>query len=455
MVRCEKRSASTRPWAFGLLAVVLLASGGEAAAQESPPPQAPQVPALLKLSDAIDLALRGSNRLGIENATLEAARKDKTAAWFALGPDLTTSASYGERTLRNFGAPEPAAVDESKTYDYGASASIRLFDGLANYSRVKAAGHDIRQQEHTTEYARQQVVETVIEAYCNLLRAKLLLNVAKEGEAVAREQLQRTQSLYELGSAARSDVLKQQVQHDNTRLNLVKANQFERQSTIDLEWAMNLETSTPFEIDTTVTRIQFVSKEFETERDYALVHRENLLSFRAGEQAANSRVWEARGLLWPTLDFRYTMSYSENDSRLDFTSSKSDFRNWVFFANWDIWDRYNKYSAISRAKSNRRISEYQRRQAELDAIREVQSLVNTMDEARERLSVSRQNVASAREDLRLATEKFRVGAGTILDTVQAQSDLTLAQANEVQAIVDYLIARAKLARATGRPLREV
>jgi outer membrane protein len=78
-----------------------------------------------------------------------------------------------------------------------------------------------------------------------------------------------------------------------------------------------------------------------------------------------------------------------------------------------------------------------------------------MDEARERLSVSREGVVSAREDLRLAQEKFRVGAGTILDTVIAESDLTRARANEVEAIVDYLIARARLARATGRPLSEV
>jgi len=55
----------------------------------------------------------------------------------------------------------------------------------------------------------------------------------------------------------------------------------------------------------------------------------------------------------------------------------------------------------------------------------------------------------------LAQEKFRVGAGTILDVTTAQQDLTTTQAAEVQAVVDYLIARAKLSRATGRPFAEM
>jgi outer membrane protein len=163
----------------------------------------------------------------------------------------------------------------------------------------------------------------------------------------------------------------------------------------------------------------------------------------------------ARGPLFPSLDFQYSFARTRTTSQFRFGAADNTNRSWAFFASWNIWDRYRTYASIGQAKASSRIAEYERRQAELDAIREIRQLVDTMDEAKERLGVSRQTVESAREDLRLAQERFRVGAGTILDTVVAQSDLTRARANEVQAIVDYLIARAKLARATGRPLREV
>ena len=456
MIRCELSRARRLALALGCLVPSWVAV---VHAQEA---SAPQVPQMLRLVDAIEIALKGSNQLGIQNAQLETARKDRLNAWFNLGPDLSISAVTAANTRKDYDVPVDSTgttvidvTEESSFKQVEGSASIRLFDGLANYARVAASGHDVKSQSHTVEYTRQQVTETVIETYFNLLRAKLLLGVAQESEKVAADQLERTRALYELGSAARSDVLKQQVQHDNTRLELVKAEQLHKQAYVNLEWAMNLESRATFDIDTTVSRIEFKTTDYEREREYAALHRQNLLSFREAELAADRRVWVARGPLFPSLDFQYSFSLTRNESQFRFGSSDQSNRAWSLFASWNIWDRYQTYASVGRAKASSRIAEYERRQAELDAIREIRQLVDTMDEAKERLGVSRQTVASASEDLRLAQERFRVGAGTILDTVVAQSDLTRARANEVQAIVDYLIARARLARATGRPLAEV
>ena len=176
------------------------------------------------------------------------------------------------------------------------------------------------------------------------------------------------------------------------------------------------------------------------------------MALRAGETAASRRVWAARGSLWPSLDFQYSVSQTKSSSQFRFGSSKNRNRSWSFSTSWNIWDRYLNYAGIGQARANARIAGYNRRQAELDAVREIRTFVNAIEEAGERLAVSRENVARSQEDLRLAQEKFRVGAGTILDTITAESDLTATKANEVQAIVDYLIGRANLARATGRSI---
>jgi outer membrane protein TolC len=464
------------------LAVVLGLPAGAGAADAPPAAPPRQVPSPLKLSEAIAIALQSSNQVGMQQAHLEALRTQRLNAWFNLGPSLAVDGTWAGtsrtdydvvsevptafghlRTLEGDTLATPVAAQEvtadrtekSRFDSYGVSSSVRLFDGLANYNRIAASHHDVHSQEHSVEYTRQQVQEMVIDTYFNLLRAKLLLRVAQESEHVAREQLDRTRALYELGSAARADVLKSQVQLDNTRLTLVKAQQLVRQSQVDLEWAMNLENPTPFEIDTTLLNTPMKTTTFESERDYALIHRENLLSVREGEQAAGRRVWAARGSLLPTLDFRYSLGFDKTTSAYRFGAAKNSSHQWALAANWNLWDRYLNYAQIDQARATRRIAGLERRQAELDAIREVRRLVNSMDEARERLDVSQQTVASAQEDLRLAQERFRVGAGTILDTITAESNLTSARANEVQARVDYLISRASLARATGRPLSEV
>ena len=98
---------------------------------------------------------------------------------------------------------------------------------------------------------------------------------------------------------------------------------------------------------------------------------------------------------------------------------------------------------ISSAKANRRIAEYNRQQVELDAVREIRGYLNQLREARERLAVASENVLRAEEDLRLAIEKFRVGAGTILDRITAESDLTTTRSEVVTAVVDYLVAQRR------------
>jgi outer membrane protein TolC len=459
--------------------VLSLAGAFPAAAQQ--PPQ--EVPRFLTLQDAVRIALEGSTRLGIDQARLDSSEKARLNAIFSLGPGLTVTAFNQRATRTDFDAPQfgselvdfittdsgtrripvdstfstgVADVDEISGFkQVQVSGSVRLFDGFANWYRVGAAYDEVASNRLNREYTATNVQTSVIQAYYNLLRAQLLLKVSEESVDVSREQLERTQALYELGSAARSDVLKSQVQLGQTRLELVQARNRERQSRDGLVYSMNLRSATPFAIDTTVADPRAQSFDFDTEVQHALTNRLDLMAMRETEAAEGKRVVAARGPLFPTVDFQYSVSYSDQESEFRFGAQKTRNRSWALSSTWNVFDRYQTYANIGQAKANKRIAEYNRKQAELDAIREIRDFVNDIQEARERLQVARENVARSEEDLRLAAEKFRVGAGTILDTITAESDLTATKAAAVEAVVDYLIARAQLSRATGRPFADL
>ncbi len=471
--RRRHRALAAVLWALGLGA----AGAGGAAAQEPTP-----VPANLTLADAIRIAMEGSTQIGIRQAQLSATRTARVASLFALGPDIQVQGVMQKGTRTDFDVAQtvPTSFDtiqatsgneylftatdttivsdvdeESAFRQVEVSSSIRLFDGLANYYRIGAASNDVAADEYDALYTSTVVQTNVIEAYYNLLRAKMLLRVAQDAVGVAQEQLERTQALHELGSAARSDVLKSQVQLGQNRLTLVRARNGERLARTGLVHAMNLTQSTPFAIDTTLALIPDQEADFETEVEYAKANRLDVKALREAESAQGKRVVVARGPLMPSVDFSYTMSLSDQESQFRFGAQKNRNRSWAFFANWNVFDRYQVYANISQAKANRRIAEYNRRQIELDAVREIRDFVNQLQEARERHTVASENVERSREDLRLAQEKFRVGAGTILEVTTAESDLTTTRASEVEALVDFLISRARLNRATGRPLTEL
>ena len=64
-----------------------------------------------------------------------------------------------------------------------------------------------------------------------------------------------------------------------------------------------------------------------------------------------------------------------------------------------------------------------------------------------------QNRQSAREQLRLAQDRYRLGAGSSLEVSDGQNVVTRAEADYVNAIYEYHKAIAQLEFAVGRPLR--
>ena len=64
-----------------------------------------------------------------------------------------------------------------------------------------------------------------------------------------------------------------------------------------------------------------------------------------------------------------------------------------------------------------------------------------------------EEVTSAEEDLKLAEERYRVGAGTALELIDAQVTYTSAQSNHVQALYDHKLALAQLEKAMGQEVQ--
>ena len=69
------------------------------------------------------------------------------------------------------------------------------------------------------------------------------------------------------------------------------------------------------------------------------------------------------------------------------------------------------------------------------------------------IGVQEANRAAARDQLRLAQDRYRLGAGTSLEVSDAQNAVQQAEGDYVNAVYDYHKAIAALEAAVGRPLR--
>ena len=69
------------------------------------------------------------------------------------------------------------------------------------------------------------------------------------------------------------------------------------------------------------------------------------------------------------------------------------------------------------------------------------------------IAVQAANRDAARDQLRLAQDRYRLGAGTSLEVSDAQNAVQRAEGDYVNAVYDYHKAVAALEAAVGRPLR--
>ena len=105
--------------------------------------------------------------------------------------------------------------------------------------------------------------------------------------------------------------------------------------------------------------------------------------------------------------------------------------------------------AAAQADDAREAAEQRRLQVRTD----VSQAYYTLTAAYETIEIQQQNREAAQEQLRLATERYRVGSGTFFELLDAQLAAQQAEADYINAIYAYHRSVASLEAAVGRRLR--
>lgn len=118
-----------------------------------------------------------------------------------------------------------------------------------------------------------------------------------------------------------------------------------------------------------------------------------------------------------------------------------------------IFDGFSREQRIQEAVAARSNAQYRTRARELQLRQEVTAAYLTLRTAQQTVALQEQNAVRAREELRLAEERYRVGASTFLEVTEARASFERAESERITAIYDFHSAFAALESAVGRPLR--
>ncbi len=475
----------------------------------------------LTLDDCIDLALK--NRAVIVSAlgSEQLAKADKTAALGAFLPRLNATFDWQQIEDLDYEVEAPSFADpsvqitddladvqyKSRVLNVTATQPIVDFGVWNAYSAAK-----LRAERASLDVigAEQDLIYSVKLSYFGYLAEQQNVDVQAEAVKRSEEQLKLIESRFELGSASRSDVLRQKVRLGNDRLALLRANNAVTTAKALLAYTIGVDPRQEWSFST-----DYQTEQFEGSAEdavlFALENQPGFLSTLLSTRAAEKDFASANAAYLPSLS-AYG-SFVDNNSERPFVAvvpatddyeqlvSQSDFSNvqiglnaswrpvrqlptFSAFAQYDVLEsegfspRVDGTQSFSKDSYNQQtigfrvswdlfenlfsrpvelaaeISRNNARAFEADArnllIQDIRSLYANFEVLREQLVVSEENVESAAEDLKITQERYDLGAATILDLLESQVSLKTAEVSLVQVRFDLNLAVANLENAMGK-----
>jgi outer membrane protein len=118
-----------------------------------------------------------------------------------------------------------------------------------------------------------------------------------------------------------------------------------------------------------------------------------------------------------------------------------------------IFTGFSRSLRLSQARAQEDDAEEEVRARRLQVRTDVHSRYLGLETAFQAIAVQGASRDAARDQLRLAQDRYRLGAGTALEVADAQNSVQRAEGDYVNAVYDYHKAIAALEAAVGRPLR--
>ncbi|MBI4502388.1 MAG: TolC family protein [Gemmatimonadetes bacterium] len=118
-----------------------------------------------------------------------------------------------------------------------------------------------------------------------------------------------------------------------------------------------------------------------------------------------------------------------------------------------IFVQFSRPTQVSQAGAQTEDARERVRARELQVRTDVSQAYYGLQTAFQTVQIQQNNRAAGQEQLRLATERYRVGSGTFLELTDAQLVAQRAETEYVRAVYDYHRAIAALEAAVGRTLR--
>jgi outer membrane protein len=416
-----------------------------------------QTARVIRLVDVERAAIAQQPQLRAARAAAGAAESAVEVARAPLLPQVTATAQYTRQT-GNF-VPRPGALPSSATnpalismttsydfFNFGLSASQIIYDFGQTSKRYSAAERTADAQRLSEQTIRLQVLHGVRRAYFTARANKELVDVANETLVNQKKHLTQVQGFVAAGTQPEVAAAQQRAAVANAQVLLIGAQNAYETAKAQLNQAAGIAGGTDYDVgDETIPAIEDEDQPLDVLVAKALSARPELTVLAKQHEAQEAAVSSARGGYGPTLSA--FAGATEAGPSLD-----------GLVPNWNVGALLT-YPLFQGGLTKGQVAQSEWTLQGIDAQRSFEELQVRLDvdsarlavlAAKATISAAEEAALNAREQLRLAEQRYTTGVGSIIELNDAQVTYTNAAAQVVQARYGLAGARAQLLAALGR-----
>jgi outer membrane protein len=420
--------------------------------------QAPSPTRLLTLAATERAALEQQPQIRVARAQTAVASATADQARSPLLPQVIGTAQYEHEwgAFRSVGSTGSSVVGGSTgvaslsnnydVYSFGVSATQLIYDFGQTTGKYSAAKATVEAQQYEEQVTRVQILSAVRRAYFAARENKELVDVARDTLSDQQKHLQQVQGFVQVGTQPEIALAQQKAAVANAQVQLITAQNNYETAKAMLNQSAGLIGGTDYDVgDETLGALSDEEQPLESLVQKALATRPELANLEKQRDAEEATARSAKGGYGPTL----SANAGANEGGLALNSLGPNLNVGVLLS-WPIFQGGLTKGQVRQAEAGLDSVDAQRSLEELQVRLDVNSAQLAVRAAKATIGAAEDALTSAREQQRLAEQRYATSVGSIIELNDAQVAYTSAAAQVVQARYSLSIARAQLLAALGR-----
>ncbi|MDR1004511.1 MAG: TolC family protein [Prevotellaceae bacterium] len=409
----------------------------------------------LTLDRALEIALSDNPTIRVAEDDIALKKVADTEAWQNLLPEVslggtwqhTISAAQMKLDTMTF----KMGRDNSNTVAGVLTVSLPIFAPTV-YGMMAMTKTDIQLAVEKSRASKQDLVNQVTKAYYQLMLAQDSYSVLQESYKVAEENFNVVDAKFKQGVVSEFDKISAEVQMRSVKPSVISASNAVNLAKLQLKVLMGVTADVDLRIEDNLANYEaslFVNEL--TDLQEGLYNNTALRQLDLNKTLLEKGLKVSKLAFAPTLGAQFSYQYQSlyNPTWNLFNYNWAGSSQLVFSLSIPLYKASN-FTQIKSARIQLRQLNQTRIDTERKLSMQATSYRDNMQASSEQVVSNRENVVQARKAVEIATKRYDVGAGTVLELNTSQVSLTQAELTYNQSIYDYLTAKADLDQVLGR-----